>query len=357
MDRATTVSKWFSLDTTQEERAMKLHSKALIIDCLGGHIVGPEPPPIDGKPYLDRLVESGVRGVNITLAAHADDFDDALWEMYGYFNLLTARPDQTLLVEQISDIDRAHRDGKVGIIFGFQTATPIGTHIERWTIFYKLGLRVCQLTYMERSLFGDGCFEPENRGLTAYGRQAVGEMNRLGIVVDLSHGGERTTLDILELSEDPPVFSHSNPIKLGPSKRNITDEQIKKCAARGGVIGITPHSELTYRTRGVRPTIRDYIDFIDYVVQLVGPDHVGIGTDVFESYTKVSWEAQTKRMYKSQWVFETMLSDGFSRITHLPDVTRGLIARGYADDDILKILGGNWYRIFSKIWSKQHSVA
>jgi membrane dipeptidase len=351
------VSQWFKLDEAQEERARKLHAKALIIDCLGGHIVSPEPPPVDGKSYLDRLVESGVRGVNVTLAAHADDFDDALWEMYHYFNLLTARPDKTLHVERAEDLERAHQEGKVGIIFGFQAATPIGTHIERWTVLHKLGLRVCQLTYMERTIFGDGCFEPENRGLTSYGRQAVGEMNRLGIVVDLSHGGERTTLDIMEISEDPVIFSHANPIKLGPSKRNITDQQIKTCAAKGGVVGITPHSELTYRKPGVRPTIRDYMDHVDYVAQLVGPDHVGIGSDVFESYTKVSWEAQTKRMYKSQWVFETMLSDGFSRMTDLPEVTRGLVARGYSDEDVLKILGANWLRVFRKVWSKTVGVA
>src|SRR3990170_8523936 len=130
MSSPVMVSQWFKLDEAQEERARKLHAKALIIDCLGGHLVSPEPPPVDGKSYLDRLVESGVRGVNVTLAAHADDFDDALWEMYHYFNLITARPDKTLHVERAEDLERAHREGKVGIIFGFQAATPIGTHIE-----------------------------------------------------------------------------------------------------------------------------------------------------------------------------------------------------------------------------------
>jgi len=116
------------------------------------------------------------------------------------------------------------------------------------------------------------------------------------------------------------------------------------------VIGLTPHSALTYKVLGIRPTIHDYLDHMDYVVNLVGVDHVGIGTDIYESYTKISWESSTKRMYPSPWIYETMLSEGLSRISDLPDVTRGLVARGYSDDDILKILGGNWLRVFEAVW-------
>lgn len=328
----------------------KLHYSAIIIDALGGHIVSPEPPPIDGKPYLDRLIESGVTAVNITLAAHADTFGELLKKMYAYFNLIEAKPDKMLHVEKVDDIYRAKEQKKVGVFFGIQSGTPVEKDISRWTILWKLGLRMSQLTYMERSVFGDGCHEPENRGLTAYGRQAVQEMNRLGIVLDLSHAGERTSLEAIEYSQKPPVFSHSNPNAVGPSRRNITDEQIKAVASKGGVVGITPHSELCHKEPGVRPTMQDYLDHIDYVANLVGVDHVGIGTDVYESYTKISWESSTKRMYPSPWVYETMLSDGFSRITDLPDVTYGLHRRGYSNEDIQKILGGNWLRVFNEVW-------
>lgn len=345
------------LTDEQESRSHRLHRSALIIDGLSGHVVNPEPPPVEGKAYIDRLIESGYNAINVTLAAHADDLDDALWEAYAHFNLLTAVPEKTILIESVEDIHRAKAESKIGIIFGFQTATPIGTHIERWTIFHKLGLRICQLTYMERNMFGDGCLEPENRGLTAYGRQAVREMNRLGIVVDLAHAGERTSLDAIELSRDPVVFSHANARAVGPSSRNISDEQIKAVAANGGVVGISPHSELCHKSPGVRPGFMDYLDHIDHIVQLVGPDHVGIGSDVFESYTKVSWEAQTKRMYGSHWIFETMYADGFRRVDDIYQVTRGLVARGYSDEDILKILGANWLRVFSQVWSKNPSVA
>lgn len=340
----------FNLTEEQRERAKRIHQQAIIIDALGGHIVAPEPPPIDGKSYLERLLSSGMTAVNITVAAHADSFETALGKMYAYFNLMEARPDDTLQVETVADIHRAKEEGKIGIMFGLQTGTAVGKDISKWTILAKLGVRISQLTYMERTDFGDGCYEPENRGLTAYGRQAVQEMNRLGIVVDLSHAGERTSLDAIEYSQKPPVFSHSNPKAVGPSARNITDEQIKAVAAKNGVVGITPHSALCHKVLGVRPTIHDYLDHMEYVINLVGVDHVGIGTDVYESYTKISWESSTKRMYPSPWVYETMLSEGFSRITDLPSVTEGLISRGYSDDDIVKILGGNWLRVFGEVW-------
>jgi membrane dipeptidase len=340
----------FELEMEQLAHAENLHQEAIIVDALAGHIVAPEPPPIDGKLYLDRLIEAGVTAANITLAAHADSFETLLKKMYAYFNLLEARPDKTLLVETVADIHQAKQEGKVGIFFTQQTGTPVGRDISKWTILWKLGLRISQLTYMERSVFGDGCYEPENRGLTAYGRQAVQEMNRLGIVLDLSHAGERTSLEAIEYSQKPPIFSHANPREVGPSRRNITDEQIRAAAAKGGVVGITPHSELCHKIPGVRPTIDDFLDHIDYVVALVGVDHVGIGSDIYESYTKVSWESQTKRMYPGPWVYETMLSEGFSRITDLPKVTAGLIKRGYDDLSIKKILGDNWLRVFSQTW-------
>lgn len=351
------AEQWFKLNADQEERARHLIANLTVTDALGGAMVYPEPHPVDGKSYLDRQIEAGYRAVTVTLAAHADELETAMVKMYGYFSLLTAKPDKTLHIKRSADMLRAREEGKVGVIFGFQTSTPIGPHIWRWTILHQLGLRQCQLTYMERNIFADGCLEPENRGLTAYGRQAIGEMNRLGIVVDLSHLGERSSLEAIEYSTDPVVFSHSNPLAIGPSARNITDEQIKNCASRGGVIGMTPHSELSHKQRGVRPTLPDYLDHIDYVAQLVGTEHVAIGTDVYESYTKVSWEAQTKRMYKSQWIFETMLTDGFSRIEGIHDVVRGLVSRDYSDDDIRNITGDNWLRVFGSIWDKDPSVA
>lgn len=338
------------LSPSQVERVEELHNTALFIDGLAGHIVAPEPAPVDGKPYLQRLIESNVRVVNITIAAHSDGFEAALEQMFHYFNVFQRVPDQVIQIKTASDIDRAVREKKVGVVFGFQTPTPIDHHFHRWTIFQQLGLRICQVAYMERNIFGDGCFEPHDGGLTYYGIQAVQEMNRLGIVVDMSHAGERTMFEAMELSSHPCVFSHSNAKAVTPSARNASDEAIKLLAKKGGVIGLTPHSFMTYKEIGKRPTMSDYMDHFEHIAKLVGVDHIGIGSDVFESYTKFSWETSTKLLYKSPWVFETMLADGYSKVGEIKNVIAALVQIGFTDDDIRKILGQNFLRVFRQVW-------
>jgi len=346
---ASTVKPAADIDS----RAKRLKETAVIIDALAGRIINPEPPPVQGKSHLERVIDAGLTAVNMTLAARADDFDEILDQMFGYFNLMGAKPELTLHVKTVDDIRRAHREGKLGIIFGTQTGTVVEKVIGRWTILHQLGLRLAQLTYSERTIFGDGCMEPENRGLTGFGRQAVQELNRLGIALDASHAGERTSLDIMEYSMKPVIFSHANPKALCPSKRNITDEQMRKMAATGGVMGITPHSLMAFRNHGVRPTLDDYLDMVEYSVQLIGIDHVGIGTDLMEQFTKLTWESTTKRMYPNPFFYETMWAEGFNTVSHFPNAIRGLVARGYKDEDVEKILGLNWLRVFGEIWDPE----
>ncbi len=333
-----------------DERTLRHQSESLIIDALSGMIVAPEPPPVDGKAYLDRLRESGTNAVSITLAYHSHGYEQILRAMYEYLNLISARPDQVMHVEVAADLDRALAENRLGIIFGSQTGTIMGRDSTRWTVLHKLGLRICALTYNERNELGDGCMEPENRGLTALGQQAVQEMNRLGIVIDLSHVGERTALDATAYSKKPVVYTHSNAKALTPSRRNLTDEQLKAVAAGGGVIGLSPFAMMSYRDIAVRPTLDDYLNHFDYIVNLIGVDHVGIGTDIMEFWSKLSWESTSKRMYQMPFAFETRMADGFSRVSELPNVIRGLVERGYSDDDIAKLLGGNWRRVFADVW-------
>lgn len=335
-----------------ESRTQNHLQNTIIVDALHGHLVDPEPHPRNGKSYFERLVESGMNVVSMTLAARPleEDFDTIIRNMYHYFNLMSFKRDETLHIETVDDIYRAHKEKKIGIMFGTQTGSVVGRDMTRWTILHKLGLRLAQITYNERNWLGDGCLEPENRGLTTLGRQAVQEMQRLGITADGSHVGERTTLDAMEMSLRPFVFSHANPKALCPSRRCITDEQIKACAATGGVIGISPHSNMTYREDGVQATFEQYLDNYDYVRDLVGIDHVAIGTDMYESYTKLSWESSTKRLTRTKFIYETMYCHGFSKVDEFPDTIRGLIRRGYSDEDLTKLLGGNWIRVFGETW-------
>ena len=176
-------------------------------------------------------------------------------------------------------------------------------------------------------------------------------MNRLGICLDISHTGERTSLDAIEFSSKPVIASHANCRALSPTPRNLADETMKAVAETGGVIGLTPHSAMAFREPGIRPKLKDFLDQFDYAIGLVGVEHVGVGTDLFESYTKISWESSTKRMYPNPWFWETMFTDGFSKVEHWVSMVEGLQHRGYSDDDIRGVLGGNWRRVFSEVWT------
>ena len=156
--------------TDEHARAGHLKDDALVLDILAGRLVDPEPPAVDGKPHLDRVLDAGVNVVNMTLAARSDTFDDILQMMCGYFNLMSAQPEKTLHVKTVEDIYRAQAEGKLGIIFGMQTGTVVEKVIGRWTILHELGLRVAQLTYNEATIFGNGCMEPHDSGLTAFGQ-------------------------------------------------------------------------------------------------------------------------------------------------------------------------------------------
>ena len=348
--RSTTARSYRDLSEEEERRAQKLQRSSLVIDAVGSSIVSPEPPIKDGKGHVERALEAGVNVLNVTLAAHADTFERFLDQVADYLDLFDAR-DNTMQVETIADITKAKESGKLGIIFGVQTGSIVGTDMYLWSIAHKLGCRIAQLTYNERNLLGDGCMEPENRGLTSYGKQSIQEMNRLGICLDLSHAGERTSLDATAFSAKPVMYSHANPKAIGPGKRNITDEQMKEMAARGGVMGLSPHSMLSHKKAGVRANVDDLMDFFDYAIDLIGIDHAAVGSDVFESFTKLSWETTTKRWYPSGFLWETMAAEGFSGVHEFPNLTRGLVARGYSDEDIAKVLGGNWLRLFKEVWA------
>ena len=188
-------------------------------------------------------------------------------------------------------------------------------------------------------------------GSRPFGGQVVRELDRLGIVLDLSHVGEKTSLQAMEHTTKPPIFSHSNPKAMTPSKRCITDEQMKAAAQLDGVIGISVWSPMAYSTSGVQPTLTDFVDRMDYAVELVGIDHVGIGSDIFEGKNPILWRATTKRRYPQ-------IVGSFDRHdihvaeleTHkdLRNIVYELDARGYAEEDIKKILGLNLMRVFKQ---------
>ena len=343
--------KPITLTKAQEERAQELHNKYLFIDCLCGNLVNPEPPERNGVPYLERVRQSGVNVQSITLSSPQASFEGVLKDMYGYYNLFKYHPDKVMQIKTVEDIETAKKTGKAGVIFSLQNSTAMGGDFYKWSIMAELGLKICQLTYMEPNLYGSGCLDKANGGLTFWGEQAVREMNRQGIVVDLSHVGERTSLEAIDYSEKPCIFSHSNSLTVCPSSnRNLTDEMIKNCAAKGGVICLNAHGFVCHKEVGVQGTLEDYMAHFEYLGELVGPDHMGIGTDIYEYYTKQYWECKTKLLYNSPWMFETVFNRDVQRVDQYINITRGLVALGFSDEDIRKILGESLIRVFKEVW-------
>lgn len=339
------------LSKKQEEHAQELIQNNFFMDGLCGNLIMPEPPVRDGKTYLERLLESGCNVQNITLSNPNASFEEVLKDMYNYFNLFSYDPDRVMQINSVADIEKAYKEHKIGVIFGLQNSSCVGEDFYKWSILSKLGLRICQLTYMEPNLYGSGCLDEANGGLTYYGKQAIREMNRQRIVVDLSHVGERTSLEAIEYSTEPCIFSHSNSLTVCPtSNRNLTDEMIKAVAAKGGLVGLNSHGFTCHKEVGVQGTLEDYMEHFVYVAELVGTDYIGIGTDIYEYYTKEYWEMKTKLLYNSPWMFETVFNRDLKRVDQYVNITRGLVYLGFSDEDIRKILGGNYLRVLKQVW-------
>ena len=219
------------------------------------------------------------------------------------------------------------------------------------------------ITYSGANFLGAGCAEltREVQGLSFVGIEAVKEMNRLGMLIDMSHSGDATTWDVLRLSEKPVVFTHSNARELADTARNKPDDQIKAMADTGGVMGIAPVPRMVNDDMS-KATLEGLLDHIDYIVGLVGVNHVGLGldfTDATERYAKpikepwTIWRERRPEMLGTWEDFFTVpYAADIEDMTKLPNLTRGLVVRGYSDEDITKILGDNWLRVFEEVTEK-----
>jgi membrane dipeptidase len=312
--------------------------------------------PPSGR-FVQELVSAGITACNWTVASHRDDTLTAMNKVTQFYWLLEQFSQHTLLVEDSTDIDRAKKEGKLGIILGFQGASPLGHNVQLIRIFRRLGVRIIQLTYNEGNAYAAGCTEPSDSGLTSLGIQAVQEMNRLGVVLDLSHVGQRSSLEAIEVSDDPVIFSHSNSFALQPNPRNISDEQMRACAAKMGVIGLSTFSAFVGDTmEGRRSTLDEYFRQMDYVIDLVGPEHVAVGTDILLDPTDgVWWRAVTGRLYpevSQGMTYETHNIAGFMHQIDFPAVAQAMLDHGYDEETVRKIIGGNWQRVFRQVWGR-----
>ena len=311
----------------------------------------------DSPAVFRSLGNSGITAINATIATW-ENFQETLAHIAGWVERFERHRGTLLQARSVDDILRAKRDGLVGVILGFQNASPVENDLSRLSIFKQLGVGIIQVTYHERNLLGNGCFERTDEGLSNFGLDAVREMNRVGILVDLSHVGERTTLESIEHSEKPVAVTHANAKSYYDVPRNKADEALRLLAEKGGVVGATAIT--TFLRTGVSSTLEDYVDAIDHMVELIGIDHVGIGTDFTQDQPKPFWRyinSQQGTKFPSTFIDPEVQFDemqlypvGLETPDEMPNLSAALLRRGYGADDVAKVLGGNWLRLFREVW-------
>jgi membrane dipeptidase len=312
--------------------------------------------PTISTEYLDRLVASGVTAVNWTVCRPWDPLVPALGAIAHGLELIAADP-RLRLALTVRDIEEAKAAGQVAMIFGPQNALPAEGNEHGFRILHQMGVRIIQLTYNERNAYGDGAPEPANGGLSKAGLRAVEEMNRLGIAIDLSHCGDRTTLEAIDHSAHPVLFTHANSRALHDNVRNKTDEQIKALAAGGGVVGLTLYSLFLRSDR--QPTLDDFLRHFTHVADLVGVDHVGIGTDHSEDAPRDRWEREfgVNGMYpkvigeaRTWFGYDTRFVEDVASISHFPRIVDALSGLGLTEPELAGVLGGNFLRVLRSVW-------
>lgn len=326
------------------------HEESLVLDAASFFLRG----------YDEDLVASGVDAFNIMAPWPADGFEQAVVRIEDY-RMLAKRDARLTIAEGAEDISVAKAAGKKAIVLGAQDSLFIGNRLERLDTFRRLGLRYMQLTYNDRNLVGDGCAESTDGGLSRFGRELVRAMAEAGIVMDVTHAGPRTALEALELAEAPAIASHANPRALYDNPRNLTDDVIRAIADTGGVVGCTLPSPFNYRGGDRLPTLSDFAGAIEYVIDLVGEDHVAIGSDLVATagayHPDLSQRLRPDLFTVSGAFYGRFGTDpkvrkvqGITAMREYPVLTGLLFERGHSPERIRKILGRNLMRVYEAVW-------
>jgi membrane dipeptidase len=318
-----------------------LHDKSIIIDGL--NISKFE------RSVFEDMRKGGITAANCTVSVW-ESFTKTVDNIALMKQQIREHADMLTLVRTTDDILRAKQENKTGIILGFQNAHAFEDNLGYIEAFADMGVRVVQLCYNTQNLVGTGCYERDG-GLSDFGREVITEMNRVGIMVDLSHVGANTSSEAIAFSKKPVCYSHCLPSGLKEHPRNKSDAQLKEIADAGGFIGVTMFAP--FLKRGIDATVEDYIEAIDYVVNLVGEDTVGIGTDFTQGFSVdfFDWLTHDKGRYRRLTNFGKVVNpEGIRTIGEFPNLTSAMERAGWSETRIRKIMGENWVRVFRDVW-------
>ena len=319
-------------------QASDIHRQSIVWDT---HACFPLNPQSD-LSELKRYKDSGVTFVSLNIGMDMDSFENVMRVLARFRSHIAAHPNELILARSVEDIRRAKRENKLAIAFDLEGSNPLCGDLNLISFYYDLGVRQMLLAYNKDNAASGGCMEGKI-GLTEFGRQVVQEMNRVGMVVDVTHMGYRATMDTFAVSTKPVIFSHSNPARLHAHARNISDEQIKACAKTGGVIAINGIGDFL----GGK-TSELFVQHLEYVLNLVGPEHVGIGLDyVIDKQELIDYIQGNPDVFPADR-FEDFLS--FVEPEQLPEISEILYKHGHDEDVIRKVLGGNFLRVAEQTW-------
>ncbi len=337
------------------KRALEVVQKTLVIDMLA-------PPKLDfapdafSKPLTEQEVADfrscGITGLHNAVGIGGPTArEDALEFLAAWQGFAGRNSDLFSLVGSIKDLERAKAERKIGMIMGLQNADQFNRP-EDVLLFYRLGLRCAQLTYNSQNMIGSGSTDRVDGGISDFGAEIITAMNTAGMLVDVSHSGDKTTLDAIALSKPALAITHSNCRVLSNHPRAKTDEAILALGKTDGVMGI---SGVRMFVKDKEPTtLGDMVDHIEHVVKLIGVDHVGIGSDAdLNGYDDMAPDQyrMIKAAYKSSYAFRDKIDiEGFDHPMKMFDLTEELIRRGWSDANIGLVLGGNFKRLLTTIW-------
>ena len=294
----------------------------------------------------------GISAIHVTICYH-EDFQEMVQNVIDWNRRFE---DYSALIFQgrtASDVLKARKEGRTAIFFGFQNCSPIEDNIGLVEVCHQLGVRFMQLTYNNQSLLGTGCYEENDPGITRMGKQVIKEMNRVGLVVDMSHSAERSTLEAIEISERPIAITHANPTFWHPALRNKSDEVLKALGESGGMLGfsIYPH----HLKDGSSCTLESFCNMIADTVDLMGINGIGIGTDLCQNQpdSVVEW------MRNGTWTNDRDYGEGSASFAGFPDqpewfrdnrdfvnIASGLLSKGFSNEDVELVMGKNWLNFF-----------
>ncbi|MEJ6402438.1 membrane dipeptidase [Yoonia sp. 2307UL14-13] len=300
-----------------------------------------------------QMREGQVDAVHVTIAYY-ETFQETVRNIAAWNRHFAAFPDLIMQAYTASDIDHAKATNRTAIIFGAQNPSPIEDDIDLVEILHRLGLRFMQLSYNNQSLLATGCYEDDDPGITRMGKEIIAEMNRVGMVIDMSHSADRSTIEAAELSTRPIAITHANPDAWHPARRNKRDEVIRAVTEGGGMLGFSlyPH----HLKNGPDCTLQDFCEMIARTADRFGTQHLGLGTDLCQDQpdSVVTW------MRNGRWTKTTDYGEGDATNPGFPpmpswfrdnrdfdNIAGGLAATGMTTEEVAGIMGGNWYSFYT----------